>query len=165
MSSPPADDLCCVCHERFNLPCQANCSHWFCGEICLSQSLKRFSCVHFVFLGNCIMRVWSSGFTLQPCKCPLCRRLITILLPGASLYQSYDREAYQVLRKIENYNHQFGGGSNGLIQQRLQDLPFFLRRLFREWMDPHRALPLAFRARTVLSVSSCKSITWQNAMH
>ncbi|CAD5163573.1 unnamed protein product [Musa acuminata subsp. malaccensis] len=131
MSSPPVDDLCCVCHERFNLPCQANCSHWFCG--------------------NCIMRVWSSGFTLQPCKCPLCRRLITLLLPGASLYQSYDREAYRVLRNIENYNRQFGSGSNGLIQS-LRDVPFFLRRLLREWMDPQRALPLAFRARTVLSM-------------
>ncbi|KAL0922780.1 hypothetical protein M5K25_006797 [Dendrobium thyrsiflorum] len=30
MDSPPENDVCSVCHERFTLPCQANCSHWFC---------------------------------------------------------------------------------------------------------------------------------------
>ena len=28
---PPIDDCCTICHESFNIPCQANCSHWFCG--------------------------------------------------------------------------------------------------------------------------------------
>ncbi|ONM11391.1 Mitochondrial transcription termination factor family protein [Zea mays] len=27
---PPEDDVCSVCHDRFRIPCQANCSHWFC---------------------------------------------------------------------------------------------------------------------------------------
>ncbi|KAK8970654.1 hypothetical protein KSP40_PGU006101 [Platanthera guangdongensis] len=31
MASPPENDVCSVCHDRFTLPCQANCSHWFCG--------------------------------------------------------------------------------------------------------------------------------------
>lgn len=29
---PPEDDVCSVCHDRFRIPCQANCSHWFCGK-------------------------------------------------------------------------------------------------------------------------------------
>lgn len=29
---PPEDDVCSVCHDRFRIPCQANCSHWFCGS-------------------------------------------------------------------------------------------------------------------------------------
>lgn len=33
MESPPDNDVCSVCHDSFSLPCQANCSHWFCGKI------------------------------------------------------------------------------------------------------------------------------------
>lgn len=32
MESPPDNDVCSVCHDNFSLPCQANCSHWFCGK-------------------------------------------------------------------------------------------------------------------------------------
>lgn len=39
------------------------------------------------------------------------------------------------------------------VWQRLQDLPFFTRRLFREMMDPQRTLPLIFRARMIFAVS------------
>ncbi|XP_042385610.1 E3 ubiquitin-protein ligase RNF170-like isoform X1 [Zingiber officinale] len=130
MVMPPSGDVCCVCHERFRLPCQANCSHWFCG--------------------NCILRVWNSGFVLQPCKCPLCRRAITLLIPASTINEDHDREAYQVLQSIENYNRQFG--RNPSLIQRFQDVPFFIRRLLREFMDPQRALPFVFRARTALSV-------------
>lgn len=37
MEGPPSNDFCSVCHGNFNTPCQANCSHWFCGR-CLSLS-------------------------------------------------------------------------------------------------------------------------------
>ncbi|RVW15026.1 hypothetical protein CK203_031577 [Vitis vinifera] len=30
---PPANDVCSVCHGGFNIPFQANCSHWFCGSL------------------------------------------------------------------------------------------------------------------------------------
>ncbi|XP_042379697.1 E3 ubiquitin-protein ligase RNF170-like isoform X2 [Zingiber officinale] len=127
MVMPPSGDVCCVCHERFRLPCQANCSHWFCG--------------------NCILRVWNSGFVLQPCKCPLCRRAITLLIPASTINEDHDREAYQVLQSIENYNRQFGRNPS-----LIQDVPFFIRRLLREFVDPQRALPFVFRARTALSI-------------
>ncbi|GJN22720.1 hypothetical protein PR202_gb10315 [Eleusine coracana subsp. coracana] len=35
-------------------------------------------------------------------------------------------------------------------------MPFFIRRLFRELMDPQRTLPLVFRARMMMMVS----LTW-----
>jgi len=54
---PPEDDVCSVCHDRFRIPCQANCSHWFCGKSLLLLfflslpgpavplfSLERFGC-------------------------------------------------------------------------------------------------------------------------
>ncbi|XP_041018583.1 E3 ubiquitin-protein ligase RNF170-like isoform X5 [Juglans microcarpa x Juglans regia] len=132
MDGPPANDFCSVCRSSFNIPCQANCSHWFCG--------------------NCIMLVWHHGSALQPCRCPLCRRQITLLIPGeSSLRQRHDPEAAEILEKVETYNRLFGGGTNGLVQ-RMRDLPFLLRRLLRELLDPRRSLPLVIRARVYIAM-------------
>lgn len=99
------------------------------------------------------MLVWHHGSALQPCKCPLCRRNITLLIPTeASLQLRHDPTVSEILRKVEMYNRTFGGRSDGLIQ-RMQDLPFFLRRLARELMDPDRSLPFIIRARVYISVS------------
>ncbi|XP_059459891.1 uncharacterized protein LOC132189255 isoform X1 [Corylus avellana] len=132
MDGPPANDCCSVCHGNFNTPCQANCSHWFCG--------------------NCIMLVWDHGSAIQPCRCPLCRRQISLLVPGeASLRRRHDPEVAEILGKVETYNRLFSGHTNGLIQ-RMQDLPFYLRRLLRELMDPRRSLPLVIRARVYIAM-------------
>ncbi|THU62841.1 hypothetical protein C4D60_Mb01t09400 [Musa balbisiana] len=37
MDSPPTVELCCVCRDRFDLPCQANCYHRFCGIVDISK--------------------------------------------------------------------------------------------------------------------------------
>ncbi|XP_008795581.1 E3 ubiquitin-protein ligase RNF170 [Phoenix dactylifera] len=133
MASPPENDCCSVCHDDFTLPCQANCSHWFCGR--------------------CILRVWHHGSALQPCKCPICRRSITLLVPtDAAISQRHDLEASQVLENVRKYNRLFGGAPNSLIQ-RLRDLPFFIRRLSRELMDPQRSLPLVIRARMMFAMA------------
>uniref|UniRef100_A0A2P2JNN2 E3 ubiquitin-protein ligase RNF170 n=2 Tax=Rhizophora mucronata TaxID=61149 RepID=A0A2P2JNN2_RHIMU len=132
MDGPPANDCCSVCRGNFNVPCQANCSHWFCGD--------------------CIMLVWHHGSAIQPCKCPLCRRQITLLIPGeASLRDRRNPEVAEVLAKIETYNRLFGRRNSSLVQ-RMQDLPFLLRRLSREMMDPQRSLPLVIRARVYISM-------------
>ncbi|KAK1276402.1 hypothetical protein QJS04_geneDACA001840 [Acorus gramineus] len=132
MESPPENDVCSVCHDDFSLPCQANCSHWFCG--------------------NCILRVWHHSSALRPCKCPICRRSITLLIPSGSTTQRHgDPEGSQVLENIEKYNRLFGGGSHSLFQ-RLQDLPFLIRRLLRELIDPQRSLPLVIRARVLFAM-------------
>ncbi|CAI0565797.1 unnamed protein product [Linum tenue] len=94
---PPANDCCSICHGRFKVPCQANCSHWFCGD--------------------CIMLVWQHGSAVQACKCPLCRRSITLLVPGqAALRDRNDTEVSEVLVKVQRYNRLFGGETSGLIQ-------------------------------------------------
>ncbi|XP_022151701.1 E3 ubiquitin-protein ligase RNF170-like [Momordica charantia] len=132
MDGPPAGDFCSICHGSFNIPCQANCSHWFCG--------------------SCIMLVWDHGSSLQPCKCPLCRRQITLLVPSeASARQQSNPEVARILNNIRTYNHHFGDNSAGLIQ-RMQDLPFLLRRLLRELLDPQRSLPLVIRARVYIAM-------------
>ena len=129
---PPANDVCSVCHGGFNIPFQANCSHWFCG--------------------NCILLVWQHGSALQPCKCPLCRRQITLLVPaGASQRQCNDPEVSAIVGRVERYNRLFGRCDSSLFQ-RMRDLPFLLRRLLRELMDPQRSLPLLIRARVYFAV-------------
>lgn len=54
---------------------------------------------------------------MQPCRCPLCRREITLLVPSALLpEQRADPEVAETLGKIDRYNRYFGARSNGLIQ-------------------------------------------------
>ena len=67
--------------------------------------------------GNCILQVWNYGSTFQPCRCPLCRREITLLIPsdGSSL-QRHNSDVAEILGKIERYNRYFGARSNGIIQ-------------------------------------------------
>ncbi|CAI9267191.1 unnamed protein product [Lactuca saligna] len=134
MDGPPANDCCAICHGNFHIPHQANCSHWYCG--------------------SCILEVWNHGSALQPCKCPLCRRHITLLVPSQeSSQQSDNPEASEIIRKIESYNRIFGSHSTGL-SQRLQDLPFLIKRLFREVMDPQRSLPFVIKARVFMALLS-----------
>lgn len=98
------------------------------------------------------MKVWHHGSAIQPCKCPICRRHINLIIPSDDTqHQRNNAEARPVLEKVERYNHLYGGGSRTLMQ-RIQDLPFFIRRLLRELMDPQRSLPLVFRARTMFAM-------------
>ncbi|KAL2467496.1 RING/U-box protein with domain of unknown function [Forsythia ovata] len=132
MDEPPENDFCSICHANFHIPCQANCSHWFCG--------------------NCILQVWNHGSALHPCKCPLCRREITLLVPGeASSRQRQDPEVAEVLQWIERYNRLYGERANGLMQ-RMRDLPFLLKRLWQDLINPQRSLPLVMRARVYLAM-------------
>ncbi|XP_075519034.1 uncharacterized protein LOC142552973 [Primulina tabacum] len=132
MDGPLENDICSICHSNFNTPCQANCSHWFCG--------------------SCILQVWDHGPAFHPCKCPLCRREITLLVPSeASSRQCNMVNTAEILPRIERYNRRFGEQSNGLMQ-RMQDLPFLLRRLLRDIRDPQRTLPLFIRARVYLAM-------------
>lgn len=84
----------------------------------------------------------------------MCRRLITLLIPtDDSLRQRHDPAVGDILRRVECYNRIYGGptSANGLFQ-RIQDLPFLLRRLVQELVDPRRSLPLVIRARVYIAV-------------
>ncbi|MCO5584258.1 hypothetical protein L7F22_038182 [Adiantum nelumboides] len=128
MVVPPQNDCCSICHDTFTFPCQANCAHWFCGD--------------------CILRVWQHTSALQPCRCPICRRTINLLIPS-HFEQSEDPEAQRVLHDVANYNRYFGGGPVSIIQ-RVRDMPLLLRRLMQDLMDPQRALPLVHRTRIII---------------
>lgn len=125
---PPQNDCCSICHDSFTFPCQANCAHWFCGD--------------------CILRVWQHTTALQPCRCPICRRTINLLIPSG-FERSGEPEAQRVLRDVANYNRYHGGGPVGIIQ-RVRDMPLLLRRMMQDLMDPQRALPLVHRTRIII---------------
>ncbi|KAJ4701220.1 E3 ubiquitin-protein ligase [Melia azedarach] len=132
MAGPPENDICSICHGSFDVPCQSNCSHWFCA--------------------HCIMTVWRHGSTFHPCRCPLCRRRITLLIPtDAILRRRHEPFIGSILERVETYNRIFGGTSSSLFQK-MQDLPFLLRRLLKELMDPQRSLPLVIRARVYIAL-------------
>lgn len=79
------------------------------------------------FTGNCILRVWHHGSALLPCKCPICRRVITLLIPcEASIQHHHDPEVGEILENVQRYNRLFGGGSHGLIQVLLIFKNYFL---------------------------------------
>ncbi|ONI35815.1 hypothetical protein PRUPE_1G555800 [Prunus persica] len=80
------------------------------------------NCSHWFCEMECA--VWHHGSALQP----------------ASLRQADRPEVAEILGKVERYNRYFGDHPRSLIQ-RGQDLPFFLRRLLRELIDPNRSLP------------------------
>ncbi|EPS64927.1 hypothetical protein M569_09853, partial [Genlisea aurea] len=102
--------------------------------------------------GTCILRLWDHSGALNPCKCPMCRREITMLVPiGSSSLRHYDADVAEILQRIERYNRLYGENSSGLMQ-RLQDLPFLLKRLLRDIMDPQRSLPLIIRARVYVAM-------------
>ncbi|XP_078441361.1 uncharacterized protein LOC144711291 isoform X2 [Wolffia australiana] len=102
--------------------------------------------------GECILRVWQHGFALQPCKCPICRRSITLLIPSQTLrYQSHEPGAAQILDQVQRYNRLFGNAPSGFIQ-RIQDVPFFLQRLARELMEPSRSIPAMIRMRIIVEL-------------
>ncbi|XP_058782739.1 uncharacterized protein LOC131657349 [Vicia villosa] len=126
---PPSNDLCSICHGTFQIPCQANCSHWFCA--------------------NCILLVWRHTSGIQPCKCPLCRRPINLLVPTNEIN---NEDSQQILSEIQIYNRTFGRQSDAPIAQRILDLPFLLRRLFRDFVNPDNSLPVVIKARIFLSM-------------
>eukprot|EP00249_Psilotum_nudum_P016260 c25751_g1_i1 orf=844-1623(-) len=128
--SPPENDCCSICHDTFTHSCQANCAHWFCGD--------------------CILRVWQHTSALQPCRCPVCRQPINLLIPHQSLNgHREDPEVERVLREIATYNRIHGGGPVGLIQ-RLRDMPLLLQRMLQDLMDTQRALSLVQRTRIMV---------------
>ncbi|KAG2410407.1 uncharacterized protein HKW66_Vig0010720 [Vigna angularis] len=72
--------------------------------------VKPITLTGFVQIASC-----SSG--TSSCKCPLCRRPITLLIPTEhSLSQRHDPEVAQILSKIHAYNRVFGGQSSSFFK-------------------------------------------------
>ena len=63
------------------------------------------------------MQVWHFSSARGPCRCPLCRREITLLVPSeASLRQRHDSDVAEVLGKVERYNRSFSAHARNLVQ-------------------------------------------------
>lgn len=57
------------------------------------------------FPGSCILQVWNHTSALRPCKCPLCRREITLLVPSEAHHMD---DGVEILQRIESYNRLYG---------------------------------------------------------
>lgn len=132
------EGTCSKCHVKFQIICEATCSHWFCA--------------------TCTIADWEQQSTdIEPCKCPHCHRPVTLLVPTEKNY-NYDDDGNkyfhdpEVLIGIQTYNTIFGDQSKAPITQRLFDLPFLVRRLFKDFIHPDTSLPFLFRARVFITM-------------
>jgi hypothetical protein len=87
-------------------------------QCCWTFALTRETVMSWTFwAGECILRVWQHTSALQPCKCPICRRPITLLIPSEVPTTSpEERTAEEIMSDIAKYNRIFGGGVVSLIQ-------------------------------------------------
>ncbi|XP_059313588.1 uncharacterized protein LOC132064575 isoform X3 [Lycium ferocissimum] len=139
---PPTDDCCPICFANFVVPCRGPCGHWYCG--------------------GCILQYWNYGAALQPCNCPMCSRKLTDLTPESSLYSQQDAEVIEVLKKVQKYNRLFVGGSYGLMLKVL-GLPFYMKRVFNEMMNPDRPGAHLNKLR-IFAIISCRC-SWDSFTH
>ena len=66
-------------------------------------------------VGDCILQVWQYTLALQPCRCPICRRPINLLIPS-DFDQNEEPETQIILQELANYNRIHGGVSVGIVQ-------------------------------------------------
>ncbi|KAK9044339.1 hypothetical protein V6N11_072649 [Hibiscus sabdariffa] len=87
-----------------------------CCPICFGSFTVpcRSNCGHW-YCGSCILQFWNYSSAPKPCKCPMCACKIINLMPEASLQQQQDQE---------------------VTQQKLCQLPLFMKRMFLGLMDP-----------------------------
>ncbi|XP_060192703.1 uncharacterized protein LOC132622172 isoform X2 [Lycium barbarum] len=91
---PGEDDQCPICFGDFTIPCRTNCGHWFCA--------------------TCILQLWNYKSTVQRCKCPICCRPISKLVPEDTLLVRQQEDS-ELLRDIGRYNHLYVGGVYGVF--------------------------------------------------
>ena len=68
---------------------------------------------------ECILRVWQHSSVLEPCKCPICRRAITLLIPfevNVTGDHQPDLDVDRIVQNLAKYNRIFGGGPVSLLQ-------------------------------------------------
>lgn len=125
---PSAEDNCSICQEAFTHPCQANCGHWFCAR--------------------CILAVWNHANTVtRPCRCPMCRRDVRVLLPPHERWPVRGDNQLQ-LDAVNLYNRRFSGLPVS-TWQRIRDAPILLRHLFSRLSDPREVVWLLRTGRVI----------------
>lgn len=129
-----SDMSCPVCLQQAVLPVETNCGHLFCG--------------------SCIIAYWRYGTWLGAISCPICRQIVTLLLP---LFRVTEQSAQTpdgqpdmntIINDVNDYNRRFSGQPRSLMD-RLRDVPTLLRHAFRE-MFSVGGLFWMFRIRILL---------------
>ncbi|XP_075999440.1 E3 ubiquitin-protein ligase RNF170 [Genypterus blacodes] len=111
------DMSCPVCLQQAVLPVETNCGHLFCG--------------------SCIIAYWRFGTWLGAIHCPICRQMVTLLLPlfhehsAPQRVQDGEAEPLLILQDVNDYNRRFSGQPRSWME-RLRDVPTLLRHAFRE---------------------------------
>jgi len=128
------DNQCPICLIEARFACETNCGHLFCGQ--------------------CIVTYWHHGNWLGPVNCPVCRQLVTVLLPYFTETEqniadpSEAAERNEIVREINSYNRRFSGEPRPIMDY-ICDLPTLLRHLWNEFFSVG-GLMYMFRIRVVL---------------
>jgi RING finger protein 170 len=114
--SPPSGEggfVCSVClEEPPRAPVETNCAHVFCAE--------------------CLDGYWQHSFRPQPCRCPVCRRDVTLVQLASAAAGPSTPESEEFVR---TYNRVVGSRPTGVMAtatSAVQDAPWLLRRLFTD---------------------------------
>ncbi|OAE23010.1 hypothetical protein AXG93_1231s1230 [Marchantia polymorpha subsp. ruderalis] len=105
MEAPADNDCCSICHDNYTLPVQANCAHWFCGEVPviryqIDQPFKlQYSLVQFIVMHS--------------------QRPITLFIPSEvdpHVQTEEPPNSDMIMSDIAKYNRIFGGGVVSIFQ-------------------------------------------------
>lgn len=83
----------------------------------------------------------------------MCTRRICQLTLDVSLNHHQEPEVAEVLKSVQRYNRVFVGGTAGFIQ-RVRESPLFIKRIFREMMDPDRSHSHMYKVRMLAMLLS-----------
>ena len=107
------EDTCAICLENIQHEAQASCGHVYCG---IGYAVK------------CIVDLWEKQFRPAQAKCPICRRLISLMV--ANFRPSSDEER-QLQASIDDYNVRYSDSARSLWHK-ICDIPFVIRRILHD---------------------------------
>ena len=76
---------CAVCLNNVTYPVETNCGHTFCCE--------------------CVLAYWRADRWPRACRCPVCRREVTLLLTDQRLSRRYQ----ELWEQVQDYNQRMSG--------------------------------------------------------
>ncbi|XP_030852177.1 E3 ubiquitin-protein ligase RNF170-like [Strongylocentrotus purpuratus] len=129
MSAQPynGDRPCPICLDEKECAAETNCGHVFCG--------------------NCLIAYWRHGTWLGAISCPVCRQMVTIILPVFQEDEQNSGDGGRIMAEIRDYNRRFSGEPRPFMDY-IYDLPTLLRHTARDFFSLH-GIVWMFRLRIV----------------
>ncbi|XP_054764588.2 E3 ubiquitin-protein ligase RNF170-like [Lytechinus pictus] len=121
------DAPCPICLEEKECAAETNCGHVFCG--------------------NCLIAYWRHGTWLGAISCPVCRQMVTIILPVFQQDEQNSGEGRRILAEIRDYNRRFSGEPRPFMDY-IYDLPTLLRHAAHDFFSYHGVVWM-FRLRII----------------